>query len=884
MNLKKILMLLVALVMLAALTACELPIELPFLDNGNSDSTNDGTENENNDDTNDDADENLEGLVLISKGKANFRVVYRSAEGATVVKAADKFVEKLRSLGVEIEDPISDKNASDVTDCEIIIGSNIRHRGEECAVNDKDLGKDGYTIKVVGQRVVLAGGTPEMSKKALELFTKNYLGISDKTKDEITSIAVPEDINYSVYTAYLIKSVSIGNNDLEGYKIVTDLPKDSLYGTDYIINFRDALYDNTGYWLEIVDASEVPASDKAIVVRYTKDIQNDTAGDGFVAQIIDGNFVIECAYENALQKHFTALVDDLILSKMGDVKISASYFKSERACEARYEDFGAKGDGETDDFMALLATHKYANECGQTVVGTEGAVYYVGDSFNQSIDVKTDVDLRGATILINDVGDIAFTNRGHNIFRLYRDNSVSQYISGTALDFMFPDGNRTISKDATELPWLVPYLKGESYIFVRNDNHKDFVRYGANQDAGTSRCDMFLVDANGKIDPSTAPAFEFDDITLVQIFDTNEEEIRISNGSIKNICCRTVAETGFKNEYKSFGRGIYVKRSNVVIENMTFRTVDEPMHNLTSGMDALTATYGERKESYPYGGFIIGDMAYNLYVANCTMSARTVYYEDKPATESTGNVTPAPVAMGSYGYTYSYSNRVTHYNVDQDVETGTGDSRYWGIMNSNTCKNFRFEECDVNRFDAHRGFWNAELINSSFGHSINVTGGGYLYMEGVSKITGGFNGGNQFISLRGDYGSSFDGDMYFKDCTYYGYHAYNSMRGTFFGDVVNQGTAYIIDSGFQSTDHYLNWDFGYECSLPHNITFDNFICLPPNAYVLDSLPDRCFENDQKFSYKITESITFKNMINDTLIPVTALEDSLLSKVTLIIEP
>ena len=101
MNLKKILMLLVALVMLAALTACELPIEFPFLDNGNSDSTNDGTENENNDDTNDDADENLEGLVLISKGKANFRVVYRSAEGATVVKAADKFVEKLRSLGVD---------------------------------------------------------------------------------------------------------------------------------------------------------------------------------------------------------------------------------------------------------------------------------------------------------------------------------------------------------------------------------------------------------------------------------------------------------------------------------------------------------------------------------------------------------------------------------------------------------------------------------------------------------------------------------------------------------------------------------------------------------------------------------------------------------------
>ena len=47
-----------------------------------------------------------------------------------------------------------------------------------------------------------------------------------------------------------------------------------------------------------------------------------------------------------------------------------------------YDDFGAKGDGKTDDFLAIYNTHVFANESGQTVKASrnpKGKVYYIYD-------------------------------------------------------------------------------------------------------------------------------------------------------------------------------------------------------------------------------------------------------------------------------------------------------------------------------------------------------------------------------------------------------------------------------------------------------------------------------------------------------------------------
>jgi len=81
-----------------------------------------------------------------------------------------------------------------------------------------------------------------------------------------------------------------------------------------------------------------------------------------------------------------------------------------------YELMGAKGDGITNDFLAIKETHVLANrlyiESGKmvTVYGLPDSTYYVGTSNglpeSQSvIDVATDVDWQGCTFIFDDYID-----------------------------------------------------------------------------------------------------------------------------------------------------------------------------------------------------------------------------------------------------------------------------------------------------------------------------------------------------------------------------------------------------------------------------------------------------------------------------------------------
>jgi hypothetical protein len=283
--------------------------------------------------------------------------------------------------------------------------------------------------------------------------------------------------------------------------------------------------------------------------------------------------------------------------------------------------------------------------------------------------------------------------------------------------------------------------------------------------------------------------------------------------------------------------------------------IDEPPIDYTpDDNDKLCAKYGRRNESYPYAGTINMSYCHNILIENSSLAAHTLYWEEKAGIENSQLGPTDAVGMGTYGYSTVSCNNIRFVNVDQYAPTGIADSKYWGIMNGNTSKNFYFKDCNVNRFDAHRGFWNADLIDCTFGHTINVTGGGYLNMVNVTKITG-----DDMIFLRGDYGSSFDGDVYFTNCTLQAYQTYNSDKGQTLNTNSVYTTVKIIETQFQATDHYLDWGFGYPCSLPHNVVFDNFNCLSTEVYVFSPLVDKAFEEGHANTYENCRSITFKNM-------------------------
>jgi hypothetical protein len=204
------------------------------------------------------------------------------------------------------------------------------------------------------------------------------------------------------------------------------------------------------------------------------------------------------------------------------------------------------------------------------------------------------------------------------------------------------------------------------------------------------------------------------------------------------------------------------------------------------------------------------------------------------------------------------SINVTFNRVTQHVEgnTGIGDNRYWGIMSSNWTKDMTFKDCSINRFDAHRSFWGAKLINTEIGHTINLVGGGELYMENATKVVGA-----QFIQTRGDYGGTFRGNIYLKDCTLKGIQTYRSNVGQSYSEANRYVNGTVINIGYNNENKggYWNWDFGFPSYMPTTVTIDNFKSECTGiTYVFPGLVDEVFELE-KHPLHITEEIIFKNM-------------------------
>ena len=78
-----------------------------------------------------------------------------------------------------------------------------------------------------------------------------------------------------------------------------------------------------------------------------------------------------------------------------------------------YEDFGAVGDGVTNDFFKIKAAHDYANLHGIPVVAGDGC-YYISDTVVDgapvTIAIRTDVDFGEARFIIDDT-DLSYSDR-----------------------------------------------------------------------------------------------------------------------------------------------------------------------------------------------------------------------------------------------------------------------------------------------------------------------------------------------------------------------------------------------------------------------------------------------------------------------------------------
>ena len=608
--------------------------------------------------------------------------------------------------------------------------------------------------------------------------------------------------------------LTVNGKDLSGYTVAAELSR------AYYREAAEAIKTATRSTLDIVDISE--ATESSIVLKHIEKVSGE---DSFKVYVSGTQLVIECAYDNML----LSAVGELLSYAGGDLK--GEVFKKDISV-VYYEDFGAVGDGKTDDFKAIYETHKFANECGQTVKAKPDKTYYIFDTRMGTdtacfAEIKTNVDWCGAHFIIDDTRialaednpyrDLARTNifivepnDEHKVFRI-DDPEALKKIAEYGINKRSTHIKLGIDWDGPVM--IIPYYSG----------HKVFRRRGYGQFRGEPMHEIIVVEADGRVSEETPIMFDYDGIDYIDVYKLDESTaITIENGVFTTL--ETKVNHLVKNDDGTYGyiykgyiaRGMLVRRS--------YTTVKKVEHIIEYGFSLLERAE-EEKEGSPYAGMFRASYANCVTFKDCIMPGRIAYgpavnghssynfgalcvnkivldgcvqpnfwisvdpetYEMKNATVYDANATGRAVKTDPDAYA----------GMGWVTVNGTKKRLCWGIGGTNYCKNMEYLNSTLTRFDAHAGLYHGKVINCNIS-GMELTGVGDFILEDSNWYPYGTT--TPFLFLRADYGYHWDGDISVKN-----------VNGYLYSDSVLYIANHI----------HSNWYFGYTCAFP-NITLDNF--------------------------------------------------------------
>ena len=369
-----------------------------------------------------------------------------------------------------------------------------------------------------------------------------------------------------------------------------------------------------------------------------------------------------------------------------------------------YEDFGAKGDGMTDDYQAIYNAHVYANEHNLKIRGKSESTYYIKD-IPTEIPIKTETDWNGANFIIDDRGITDTTALTH----LFQIQPSQEPIDITI---------SSLSKDTETISALANY--DDVLLHVINTNKKQYIRYGDNADAGYSQQEVIRV-IKGKVVSSIR--WNYTTITSAKIYVNDKKKLFVGNGVFK-----TIINT-LPNSYgNGVNRGISVKRSNTILYKI---------NHYLDGESTPT--------SKPYNGWVNVRFTTDVLVRDSTLSGHKVFYD--------GNLVP----MGNYDLSIHLSTNTIIDNVNQ--ANSIIDKSLWGLIATNYIKDVGVFNSQLSRFDTHRGCSNIKIDNSILGYQgVNLIGSGLAHITNTKVYR------NMLINLREDYGGTWDGLIKIENC------------------------------------------------------------------------------------------------------------------------
>lgn len=385
-----------------------------------------------------------------------------------------------------------------------------------------------------------------------------------------------------------------------------------------------------------------------------------------------------------------------------------------------YRDFGAKGDGKTNDLEAIFKAHEYANKHGLPVKADDNAVYLLEDG-PAPVVIKTDVDWGKAKFIVNDLAE-----------NLPNFRKALFHVQSSRKEYNIKD-LKPLKRGQKNIGIKLP---GRALILVVDKTTKRYIRYGANANKGSDQGETILVNKNGDIDPATPVIWDYKTISKATVFPVDEKLLTVKGGDF------TTYTNNRKGKHVYFSRGIAVTRSNTLIQGVIHRVI-EP-----EGID-----------SWPYVGFLSVGKCAEVTFKDCKVTGRKVYSYPIPGQKKRKTT-------GTYDISGNNAVKINYINVVQINDFM--DPVYWGVMGTNFCKSVLLDGCKVSRFDAHQGVTNAIIRNSQLGYQgINAIGFGTFLVENSVSY------GSRLINFRSDYGAMWNGDFIIRNCKFVPGNAYN---------------------------------------------------------------------------------------------------------------
>ncbi|MBX2999858.1 MAG: hypothetical protein KF893_15160 [Caldilineaceae bacterium] len=413
-----------------------------------------------------------------------------------------------------------------------------------------------------------------------------------------------------------------------------------------------------------------------------------------------------------------------------------------------YEAFGAVGDGVTDDLPAICQAHAYANEHRLPVKTSPGAIYHLGRQPLTAV-ITTDVDWNTSRFTIDDT-EINTDANDHKA-PLFEVRSTLAPVT-VQIDHLTRDQKQVDARPPVDC-----------HLLVENDQKRLYIRRGLNQNNGVPQHDSFILRTDGSIEGDID--WDYDAITRIEARPIDETTLRIRGGIFTTFANRMVQPVG----YNYWARNIVITRSNTEIDGLTHYVV------------------GETAVGHPYRGFLSAEQCANITLRNCFATPHKIY--------STIGAAGLPVNMGSYDI---HANDVVNFQMFNCRMNHICDRTHWGVIATNFCKNIVLEECTLSRMDTHMGVSGVYTVRRcELGHmGLNAIGRGLLTVEDSTLY------GNAFISLRSDYGSTWEGDLIIRNCRWV--PACGEKHWPTLFNIRNDGMH----------------DFGYPCTMPRAITID----------------------------------------------------------------